>query len=94
MPDLNVNVFRINRTSKADPVMHFLCFFFVAKKNPSGPMWLMCQIEWHSNLIEKGEKLELGSEGAPEKLHDVQYKREVVQMIQNSNSLYKTEEWQ
>ena len=54
----------------------------------------MCQIEWHSNLIEKGEKLELGSEGAPEKLYDVQYKREVVQMIQNSNSLYKTEEWQ
>ena len=31
MPDLNVNVFRINRTSKTDPVMHFLCFFLLQK---------------------------------------------------------------
>ena len=32
MPDLNVNVFRINRTSLKDPLMQFLCFFLSQKK--------------------------------------------------------------
>ena len=31
MPDLNVNVFRINRTSNKDPLMQFLCFFLLQK---------------------------------------------------------------
>ena len=35
MPDLNVNVFRINRTSKKDPLMHFFAFF-VTKKSLIG----------------------------------------------------------
>ena len=32
MPDLNVNVFRINRTSLKDPLMQFFCFFLSRKK--------------------------------------------------------------
>ena len=38
MPDLNVNVFRINGTFKTDPLVQFLCFFFVTKKIALGPM--------------------------------------------------------
>ena len=32
VPDLNVNVFRINRTFKKDPLVQFLCFFLSQKK--------------------------------------------------------------
>ena len=32
VPDLNVNVFRINRTSLKDPLMQFFCFFLSQKK--------------------------------------------------------------
>ena len=32
VPDLNVNVFRINRTSLKNPLMQFLCFFLSQKK--------------------------------------------------------------
>ena len=32
MPDLNVNVVRINRTFKKDPLVQFLCFFCHRKK--------------------------------------------------------------
>ena len=40
MPDLNVTVFRINRTSLKDPLMQFLCFF-CHKKKASGHMWVL-----------------------------------------------------
>ena len=32
VPDLNVNVFRIKRTSLKDPLMQFFCFFLSRKK--------------------------------------------------------------
>ena len=32
VPDLNVNVFRINRTFKKDPLVQFLCFFLSQEK--------------------------------------------------------------
>ena len=67
----------------------------------------MCQIEWHSNLIEKGEQLELGSEGTPGKFQYkiqegsdtndtkeksyMEYKREVIQMLQTPYIEYKRE---
>ena len=51
MPDLNVNVFRINRTSLKDPLMQFLCFFLSQKKR------LQDTCELDDCLLEEQEKL-------------------------------------
>ena len=40
----------------------------------------MCQIEWHSELTEEGQQLDLGSKGIPSKLEIEHYRIEMVKM--------------